>query len=231
MPAAMAQLSARERLTRLVDLASEAGVSARRELTGELADLLLDWPANYPATMREPFEALLEKALRDVEPPARTLMAERFVKHSRMPLTVLNQLIFDAPPEIQIKILSRNADAHAHNVAPPHIDGALLLFAARRATPDGLAETLATRFGIKPEIAASVLRDHSAQSLAILCKGAKLTRAAFSALAVLARPDVAGDEHYRRLAVYDSVPDDGARALLVFWRSQLDPIPPAVEAA
>lgn len=231
MPAAMAQLSARERLTRLVDLASEAGVSARRELTGELADLLLDWPPSYPATMREPFEALLEKALRDVEPPARTLLAERFVKHSGMPLTVLNQLIFDAPPEVRTKILSRNADAFARNVATPHIDGALLLFAARRARPDGLAETLATWFGIKPEIAADVLRDHSAHSLAILCKGAQLTRAGFSALAVLARPDAAGDEHYRRLAVYDSVPDDGARVLLVFWRSQLDLVPPAVAAA
>jgi hypothetical protein len=227
----MAQLSARERLTRLVDLASEAGVSARRELTGELADLLLDWPPSYPATMREPFEALLEKALREVEPPARTLLAERFVKHSGMPLMVLNQLFFDAPPEIRTTILSRNANNSAHAEAMPHIDGALLLFAARRARPDGLAETLAIWFGIKPEIAASALGDHSAHSLAILCKGAQLTRAAFSALAVLARPDVAGDEHYRRLAVYDSVPDDGARALLVFWRRQLDPIPPAVEAA
>jgi hypothetical protein len=227
----MAQLSARERLTRLVDLASEAGVSARRELTGEVADLLLDWPPNYPATMREPFEALLEKALRDVEPPARTMLAERFVQHSGMPLTVLNQLIFDATPEIQTKILSRNADGYAHNGATPHIDGALLLFAARRGGADGLTETLATWFGIKPEIAASALGDHSAHSLAILCKGAQLTRAAFSALAVLARPDAAADEHYLRLATYDSVPEDGARALLVFWRSQLDPVLPAIEAA
>jgi len=231
MPAGMAQLSARERLTRLVDLASEAGISARRELTGELADLLLDWPPNYPATMREPFEALLERALRDVEPPARTLLVQRFINHSGIPLTVLNQLFFDAPHEIRTTILSRNANTPAHAGAIPHIDGALLLFAARRARPDGLAATLATWFGIKPEIAASILEDHSAHSLAILCKGAQLTRAAFSALAVLARPDAAGDEHYRRLAVYDSVLENGARALFVFWRSQLDPVPPAVEAA
>src|SRR5256885_1906494 len=100
MAAVMAQLSARERLSRLVDLASEAGVPARRELTDQLADLLLDWPSSYPAAMREPFEALLEKALRDVEPAARRLLAERFVEHSEMPLTVLNLLVLDAAQEV-----------------------------------------------------------------------------------------------------------------------------------
>jgi len=227
----MAQLSARERLTRLVDLAGESGVSARRELTDQLADLLLDWPSSYPAAMREPFEALLETALQDVEPAARTLLAERFVKHSRMPLTVLNLLIFDAPPEIRVKIVLQNAEAFAHTTPECHIDGALLLFAARRARPDELAEILASRFGIKPEVAASILEDRSAHALAVLCKGAQLSRATYSAFAVLARPDAAGDEHYRRLATYDSVPDEGARALLVFWRNQLEPTLPAIEAA
>ena len=228
----MAQLSARERLTRLVDLASEQGVPARRELTDQLADLLLDWPPSYPAAMREPFEALLEKALQDVEPAARTLLAERFVKHSGMPLTVLNLLFLDAAPDIRREILLQNTNAPSRAGATPPIDEALLLFAARGATPDGLAGTLASRLGVKAEVAANILGDDSAHALAILCKGAQLARAAFSALAVLARPDAAGDEHYRRLANYDSVPPEGARALLSFWRSQLDePVIPAVEAA
>jgi hypothetical protein len=227
----MAQLSARERLTRLVDLASEPGVPARRELTGQLADLLLDWPPNYPTAMREPFEALLEKALQDVEPAARRLLAERFVKHSGMSLTVLNLLILDAAPEIRSEILSRNANLPPHADAASRIDEALLLFAARGTGRDGLAGTLASRLGIMPEIATTILADGSAHALAILCKGAQVARATFSALAVLARPDAAGDEHYRRLAAFDSVPAEGARALLTFWRGQVEPTLPAVEAA
>jgi hypothetical protein len=227
----MAQVSARERLTRLIDLASESGGRARCELTGQLADLLLDWPASYPPAMREPFEALLEKALQEVDPTARTLLAERFVKRSGMPLTLLNLLVLDAAPEIRTEILQRNANAVSHTGARPCVDEPVLMFAARTAMREELADILASQFRIGPETAVSILADHSAHALAILCKGAQVRRAAFSALAVLARPDAAADEHYRRLATYDSIPQDGARALLLFWRKQLEPVLPAVEAA
>lgn len=227
----MAQPSARERLSRLVDLASEPGVPARRELTDQLADLLLHWPPSYPAAMREPFEALLERALQDIDPTARALLAERFVGHAGMPLAVLNLLIFDAAPEIRLEILSRNTSAAANDAATPRVDEALLLFAARGATPGDLGGTLASQFRIKSDIAGCILADPSAQTLAILCRGTQLSRAAFSALAVLARPEAAGDEHYRRLAMYDSVPIDGARGLIAFWREQLQPPLLEVEAA
>jgi hypothetical protein len=111
------------------------------------------------------------------------------------------------------------------------MDEALLLFAARSATSEDLAETLASQFRIRPEIGASILADDSAHALAILCRGAPIARATFSALAVLARPGAAGDDHYRRLAIYDSVPAQGARALLAFWREQVEPGLPVVEAA
>ena len=72
----MSSISPRERLSRLVELAAETDLAARRALVDGLADLLLDWPASYPVGMREPFEALLEKSLRNLEPASRAALAE-----------------------------------------------------------------------------------------------------------------------------------------------------------
>src|SRR5689334_19652385 len=104
----MAVFSARERLTRLVELAGQEGTEARRALVNELADLLLGWPSMYPRGMREPFEALLEKALRDVGSETRAELADRFVGATDMPLSILNQLVFDAGSDAKILILQQN---------------------------------------------------------------------------------------------------------------------------
>jgi hypothetical protein len=216
----MASITPRERLTRLVDLASDSGTGSRQELTTELADLLLDWPESYPAMMREPFEALLEKALQDIEPAARGLLAKRFVG-SDMPLSVLNALFFDAPLEIKIEILARNAVARNSSIpAAFTVKEQALLVAARAADSLKLADVIASRFGVSRTVAAMVFEDRSAYSLATLCKGARLSRGVFSALAVLTGPAAAHDENYRRLATYDAIPDDGARALLNFWQGE-----------
>jgi hypothetical protein len=216
----MASITPRERLTRLVNIASDPGTSSRGELTSELADLLLEWPKNYPAAMREPFEALLEKALSDIAPDARGLLAKRFVG-GNMPLTVLNALFFDAAPEVKNEILSRNA-ASPSGSAPRAINEQALLAVARAAEPHQVTDAIAERFGIGRSSAAAALADASAYSLACLCKGASLSRAAYSALAVLAESGIARDERYRRLAAYDAIPEAGARALLRFWQRETD---------
>ena len=54
----------RKRFDRLVELA-EKGPESREALLGELHALLDDWPADYPAPMREAFAALLEKVARE----------------------------------------------------------------------------------------------------------------------------------------------------------------------
>jgi len=220
----MASTSPRERLNRLVELAAETSIAARRELTNELADLLLDWPAAYPDTMREPFEALLEKSLTDIEPEARTLLAKRFAERESTPLSILNALIFDAPPETQVLILARNADsAPAH---APELDSAeesALLSEIRQSQVPAISRTLSLHFRIPAAIAERIVTDSSALSLVALCKGAALSRAAFSALAILARPFANDDERYRRLAAHDNVPDSAAHALLSFWRRQAEP--------
>jgi hypothetical protein len=62
----------RKRFDRLVELA-EQGPESRNALLGELHALLDDWPADYPAPMREAFVALLEKVAREAAPVASPL--------------------------------------------------------------------------------------------------------------------------------------------------------------
>src|SRR5665213_3107196 len=66
----------RERLNHLLELAAQ-GPAGRAALLGELADLLLDWPADYALAMRAPFEALFEKTAREVDAQTRVDVARR----------------------------------------------------------------------------------------------------------------------------------------------------------
>jgi hypothetical protein len=228
----MVSASPRERLSRLVELAAESSIAARRELTEELADLLLDWPSAYPEAMREPFEALLEKSVTDIEPEARTLLARRFAERESTPLSILNALIFDAPPEIRAVILARNAEAAATEPADSDcMSESVLLSEIRQAQLEEISRKLGSCFHISAAVAERIVDDASALSLVGLCKGGGLSRAAFSALAILARPFAKDDERYRRLAAYDTVSDDAARALLSFWRRQAAQAQPTTQAA
>ena len=229
----MSQVSPRERLSRLVELAAQTDHIARRALVGGLTDLLLDWPASYPAAMREPFEALLEKSLRNVEPALRAELAERFIERTETPLHLLNLLVFDAAPQTKSAILVRNALAQEGETpaAAAVTEQVTLLPAVRASSPDTISGILASQFRIEPEIATQILADRSGWMLAALCKGAGLGRAAFSALAVLARPNAPPDESYRRLAAYDAVPQEGAAALLAFWRGPAPAPATTAEAA
>lgn len=218
----MAIFGARERLTRLVELAGQESIEARRALAGELADLLLAWPSIYPHGMREPFEALLEKTVRDIGPDLRAILADRFIADENIPLSIINLLVFDAPPEVKSAILHRNVSAPEGSMALARIpvnEGALLA-GARSAQVEELPAILAARLGIRVEIAEAILDDPSAAMLAVLCKGANMRRQTFSALCVLARSNVSSEESYRRLAGYEQASEAGAKALVQFWRNQ-----------
>jgi hypothetical protein len=227
----MKSISPRERLNRLVELAAETSAAARRELTNEVAGLLLDWPSTYPEAMREPFEALLEKSLADIEPEGRALLAERFAKKPGIPLPILNALIFDASPEVRAEILARNGAAF-HGGATEDVCGESALLAGLRvADIDDIAPVLSAHLHVPQPTAARIVADSSATTLAVLCRGAGLSRPTFSALAVLSSPSADVDEHYRRLAAYDDVPDNAAISLLSHWRRQVEPPSQAAEAA
>jgi hypothetical protein len=207
----------RERLTRLVELATQNAPEKRRMLATELCDLLLDWPANYTPQMREPFETLLEKTMRLIDGEARRALIARIADSESASLVFLSDYFFDAPGELRAAILARNAqniDAAQHHA----IDEALLIDAARATSRDAFADALSKALEISPETAARILRDGTAQALAVAAKGAHLSRAAFSTLALLA--DGAPGHMQARLSAYDSVPQDGAEGMLAFWRGR-----------
>lgn len=227
----MKSISPRERLNRLVELAAETSAAARRELTNEVADLLLDWPSTYPEAMREPFEALLEKSLADIEPEGRALLAQRFAKKPGISLPILNALIFDASPEVRAEILARNGSAFKGAATEDVCAESALLAVLRIADINDIPPVLSAHLHVPQPTAARIVADGSATTLAVLCRGAGLSRPTFSALAVLSSPSADVDEHYRRLAAYDDVPDNAAISLLSYWRRQVDPPSQAAEAA
>jgi hypothetical protein len=207
----------RERLTRLVELATQNAPEQRRMLAVELCDLLLDWPANYPPAMREPFETLLEKTMRLIDRETRHGLIARIAEAKDAPLAFLSEYFFDAPGELKTAILARNArSAPAEHCS--RIDEASLIGLARTTSRDAFADRLADALDVSAETAARILLDGSAQALAVAAKGAHLSRAAFSTLALLADGARAPDETLARLASYDCVPQDGAESLLAFWR-------------
>lgn len=209
---------ARQRLTYLIDLATEDAPESRRALAIELCDLLLDWPSHYPAQMREPFEALLEKTARMIDASTRRTLAAKVGAREGVPLPVLNEFYFDAAPETRDAIVLRNA--LAANAAPdlPETDEREIVAAARAKANGEFSKAFAQLLGIEPAIAQSILLDQSGRALAIACKGAHLTRAAFSALALLTENRAAPGETRERLSSFDSIPLPGAERLLDHWR-------------
>src|ERR1700744_5054346 len=59
-------MSGNQRLINLLELANQ-GPTMRAALAEEVAELLNDWPADCPAEMRGPCEALLARAAREVD--------------------------------------------------------------------------------------------------------------------------------------------------------------------
>jgi hypothetical protein len=214
--------SHKERLSNLLGLA-EKGERARAQLAQEISDVLLKWPAEYPASARPPFETLLEKTLRDVDRSTRVAIAARFARHADASVTLLNALFFAASVEMRGEIVARNEELQVAEPSPAQIDEDALLAVARSAG-GRFSAGLAHALGIATETADEILRDISGQALAIACKGARTGRATFSALAVLSDRSRAADDSYLRLATYDEIPQAAAEHMLAFWRMQNSPL-------
>jgi hypothetical protein len=212
----------KERLSHLLELAAR-GPGERAALADEVAGLLLDWPAQYPPAMRATFETLLEKIVCEVDAVERTALAARFEGRDDFPLSLLNEFFLCAPPRMKDAILARNEAEGACETTV--IDAEALLGAAR--TARDFMPALARLAGIRESLAAEIARDGGA--LAVLCKGAGVNRATFSAVAILAGPPRAVQENFAMLAAYDRVPANGAARLVVFWRTGC--VPQEVESA
>ncbi|HEY8948065.1 MAG TPA: DUF2336 domain-containing protein [Rhizomicrobium sp.] len=212
---------ARQRLTHLIELATTNAPENRRTLAVELCDLLLDWPSHYPAAMREPFEALLEKIVRMIDADTRRALAEKLGAREETPLPLLNEFYFDAPSETRDAIVLRNAlleDGTQPEL--PNADEGAILSAARNTANGEFTASFAKMLGIAPATAERILHDHSARALAIVCKGAHLGRATFSALALLTESGNGAADTRERLSSFDTVPLTAAERLLDYWRTK-----------
>lgn len=206
--------TAKERLCHLLELAEE-GPAQRTALVGELADLLLDWPSDWPEAMRTPVVALLEKTVRETDNDTRAKLAARLGGHGELPLDLVNEFYLSAPARVRREILMRNelvGDEASDTAAP---DAAFLVATARDARVRDFAERLGSAFGIAPRTAQTILSDQSGEPLAVLCKGAHLDRAAFSALALL--KGAPKDDTHALLAAFDTVPQHAAERLTQTW--------------
>lgn len=197
----------KERLTHLLALAAE-GPAQRAALVGELADLVFDWPADCPAQMRPPVEALLTLMVREADDAMRARLAARLGGHPELPLGLINEFYLVASPRVRREILLRNEIAEEGG-STACADGACLIAAARDPAVD-FPSALAALAGVPRPVAQHVLADASGEALAVLCKGTHAGRAAFSVLALL--------KTGAALEVYDSVPQHAAERLVEHWR-------------
>jgi len=79
-------MPASEKLSYLLELADQ-GPALRAALAEEVAELLADWPSDYPQSMRGICETLLAKAARDVDAPTRARL--RALLHPELAARVL----------------------------------------------------------------------------------------------------------------------------------------------
>lgn len=151
-------MTAHTRLAHLLELADK-GPALRAALAEEVAELLTQWPADYPHDMRAICETLLARAARDVDPDTRARLRVQLF----------------ADPALSARILPREAPSRS------------LIEAARRG--NDVARHLAERLGVDETCAARILADDSCAALAAAAKAADLGRPAFSALVVLTHSD------------------------------------------
>ena len=213
----------KERLSRLLMLASERRWTA---LADTLAGLAFDWPADFPEVLRPTVKALLLHAVRETDAETRRRLAARLGGHGDLPLTLLLELYLEAPAPVRREILMRSELESGEEYESEAADAAMLLAAARQDSVRDFAAFMCGAFHLSRHIAEAILVDASGEPLAVLCRGAGIDRATFTALALLR-----GAQDLP-LAAYDTVPDRAAKRITSYWRSQaVLPYPEHIQAA
>jgi hypothetical protein len=182
-------MAASQKLSHLLQLADQ-GPALRAALAEEVAELLINWPSDYPESMRHACEALLAKAAHDVDAATRARLGVQLCSN----------------PELSSRVLPRESTTQG------------LIETARRG--GDIVPALAERLGVDAKMAAQILDDETGAALASACKGANLDRAAFSALAILVRPGRDRAHAYAVLDAFDKVPIGEANRVLRGWRGE-----------
>ena len=177
-------MSGTDRLMKLLALADQGPVM-RAALAEEVAELLIDWPLDCPKEMRAPCEALLVRAVQDVDGDTRARL----------------RLRLSADPALSVRVL------------PP--DGKTMMEKARAG--EAIAPLMARALDISEGLANEIVRDGSGHALAVAAKAMGLSRADFSALALLVQPGGHVSDCYTRLDAFDAVSTEDASRELQSW--------------
>ena len=180
-------MAASQKLSHLLQLADQ-GPALRAALAEEVAELLTNWPSDYPENMRSACEALLAKTAHDVDDATRARLRVQLYSN----------------PGLAARVLPRESTTQG------------LIETARQG--GDIVPILAEQLGVDATTAAQFLDDETGAALAMACKGASLDRAAFSALVLLARPGHDRAHAYAALDAFDNVPTSEATRLLRGWR-------------
>jgi hypothetical protein len=182
-------MSGTQRLINLLELAAQ-GPAMRAALVEEVADLLIAWPADCPTEMRAPCEALLARAVHEVDADTCARLRIRLY----------------ADPDLSGRMLPREAQDRA------------LVHAAR--SGEALLPRIARALGVTEFRAGEILADDSGHALAVAAKVLGLNRAAFSSLVLLSQPRGDTGACYARLDAYDAISAVAASRELRRWNSE-----------
>jgi hypothetical protein len=182
-------MHATARLAHLLELA-EQGPTLRAALAEEVAELLTEWPGDCPTDMRGACEALLARAAREVDDNILARLQAR--------------LAIDA--------------ALAARVLPgAETLGRSLIEAARRG--GDVMTPLAEALNLSPVHARELFSNPSGHALALACKVLRLSRAAFSTLAMFLGRKNDLTQYYATLNIYDATNAAQAAEQLQIWRA------------
>lgn len=182
-------MHATSRLAHLLELA-ERGPTLRAALAEEVAELLTNWPGDCPHEMRGACEALLARAAREVDDNILARLEMR---------------------------LSSNASLAAR-VLPGRESLSRSLIETARCGGDVMA-LLAKALNLSPTRTRELFSDPSGQALALACKGLRLSRTAFSTLALLPARKSDITQYYAMLNIYDATNASQAAEQLQGWRT------------
>jgi hypothetical protein len=182
-------MHATTRLAHLLELA-EQGPTLRAALAEEVAELLIEWPGDCPTDMRGACEALLARAAREVDDNILARLQARLSVDAALAARVLPGGEF----------LGRN-----------------LIQAARRGSD--VMVPLAKALNLSPAHARELFSDPSGHALALACKALRLSRAAFSTLAIILGRKSDITQSYATLNIYDATNAAQATEQLQIWRA------------
>jgi len=212
-------MNAREHLAALIDRASSGAPDEHRAIALELASALCEWPADDPERMRSAYALLLEKIAPQLDRDTRKELVARLAQQPDIPLGLMSELFFDASDDIRASVLARHGEEPANvDAITPDLNEAALIRAVRDYPPEQFGRVMAGLVGIPASTTCRIIGDGSGEGLAILCKGAGLSRVTFSTMVMLT--EVSLESAQRKLEQFVPVPEGAAASMFRFWRTQ-----------